>query len=601
MFWDIFLIIALIIFLGLAALAIALYKKKVPNRAMKMLGVLLAATAAAAYALVLPVQLTTGCGLADGIIITFQSMLQAFSLDGDYSVLAGAVNCAVPALQAVYLIFAALLYVLAPILTAGVVLSFFHDLSARLRLSIFRQRNLYVFSELNEKSLALARSCVEHEKVEGGKALVIFTDVYTSNDEAPHELQERAEDMGALCFKKDILSLRLPKGDRKLNFFIIGEDDSENIEHALELINHHGSNPKAYLYSFTASTESALLLGSAMNGELQMTVRRINQAQSMVYNYLYENNIFSNVIDLPNGEKLLRVVIVGMGRYGTEFLKGLVWAGQVPGYQLDIHVFDADDDAEGRFSSMCPELMDLNGNQIEGEAHYQITFHHTESGKGINARTRVFDDHIAALGDVSLAIVALGNDEADVEISMKLRTLFRRHVKGVVPIIEAVVYQPTKADLVRQRTFIDYRGNDAQIHFIGELDDTYSYDVIVNSELENAAKERHLMWCDRTKAEQVHAETVKFYRFEYFYRSSVASVIRRRIRSQMGVPGIDKAPGERTREERIAIQRMEHAGWNAYMRTEGFCKGPRDDMAKLHHLLIPFDELPPSEQEKDDD
>ena len=273
----------------------------------------------------------------------------------------------------------------------------------------------------------------------------------------------------------------------------------------------------------------------------------------------------------------------------------------MPGYQLELHVFDADDEAEGRFSSMCPELMDLNGNQIDGEAHYRIVFHHTDTGRGINARTRTFDDQIAALGDVSLAIVALGSDEADVEVAMKLRTIFRRHSKNCVPIIEAVVYQPTKADLVRQRAFIDYRGNDAQIHFIGELEDTYSYDVIVNSELEQQARERHLKWCDRTKAEAVHAETVKFYRFEYFYRSSIASVIRRRIRSRMGVPGIDKEPGDRTREERIAIQRMEHAGWNAYMRTEGFCRGPRDDMAKLHHLLIPFDELPLSEQEKDDD
>lgn len=601
MFWDIYLILSLILFFGLVICAIVHFQKKDRAKARTLMSVILAATAVSAYIMVLPVQFTTGCGTVEGFIITVQSMLQVFSLDGDYAVLHDAVQCSTPVLQTIYLIFAAILYALAPILTAGVVLSFFHGISAQLRLFTCRRRNFYVFSELNEKSLALARSCIGHEKAEGGQAMVIFTDVYTSNEEGPNELQERAESMGALCFKKDVLSLRLPKTKRTVNFFIIGEDDSENIEHALELIKQFGDNPNANLYSFTASTESALLLGSAMNGDLKMTVRRINQAQSMVYNYLYENDIFSNAIDLPNGEKLLRVVIVGMGRYGKEFLKALVWAGQVPGFRLDIHVFDADDDAESRFSSMCPELMDLNGNQIEGEAHYQITFHHTDAGKGINARTRVFDDHIAALGDVSLAIVALGNDEADVEVSMKLRTLFRRHAKGLVPTIEAVVYQPTKADLVRQRTFIDYRGNDAQIHFIGELDDTYAYNVIVNSELEIAARERHLMWCDKSDAEAVHSETVKFYRFEYFYRSSVASVIRRRIRSRISIPGIDKAPGERTREERIAIQRMEHAGWNAYMRTEGFCRGPRDDMAKLHHLLIPFDELPPAEQEKDDD
>ena len=225
-------------------------------------------------------------------------------------------------------------------------------------------------------------------------------------------------------------------------------------------------------------------------------------------------------------------------------------------------------------------------------------FHHAGPGQGIDVGTYAFDTQIAALGPVSLAIVALGSDQADIEAAVKLRTLFRRSCPERTPAIEAVVYQSSKARLVKDRPLVDYRGNDAQIHFIGDLEDTYSYDVIVSSELERLARERHLKWATK---ENLHEETVRFYRFEYFYRSSVASVIRRRIRSLVGVPGIDKEPGERTDEERRAIQRMEHAGWNAYMRTEGFCLGKRDDLAKLHHDLIPFDQLPLKEQIKDDD
>lgn len=601
MLWDICLFVSLIVFIGLVTAGFAIRKAKNRPKLFSLLNIILAATAISAYILVLPIQTNTGCGLVEGLIITIQTMLQVFSLDGDFGSLRSIIQCSNQLYQSTYYIFAAFLYVLAPILTVGVVLSFFHDATAYIRLQGYRWRNLYVFSELNDTSLVMAHSCMEHEKKQGKKAAIVFTDVFSANEESSYELQDQAERMGALCFKKDILSLRLPQTEQEISFFVIGENDSENIEHSLQLIAQYGSKPNAKLYSFTASTESALLLGSAMDENLQMTVRRVNQAQSLIYNYLYQNNIFANAIDLPNGEKLLSILIVGMGRYGTEFLKGVIWAGQVPGYKLDIHVFEQDSDAEGRFSAMCPELMDLNGNDIEGEAHYSITFHRTEDGKGINVRTRTFDQQIAEIGDVSLAFVALGNDEADIELSMKLRTLFRRHRSDFTPVIEAVVYRSTKAQLVKDRTFIDYRGNDAQIHFIGDLKDTYSYDVIINSELEQAAMERHLKWCDKTKAEQVHAETVRFYRFEYFYRSSVASVIRRRIRSQMGVPGIDKKPEDRTEEERIAIQFMEHAGWNAYMRTEGFCRGPRDDLAKLHHLLIPFDELPYSEKIKDDD
>ena len=599
MLWNLFLAVALVLFFGLTGLGLYLRRKETRSKWLSIRNIIFAATAAAAFALVIPAQLSNGG--VDGVIISLQSTFQVFSLDGDFAEIQNAVACTSPVLSWIYLVFSALLFVLAPILTVSVVLSFFHDANAYFSLALHRNHPIYVFSELNENALALAASCKKREEEQGGKAILLFTDVFPSNEESSYELEDRAERMGALCFRRDILALRLPK-QRKLSFFILGEDDSENIQHSLELIKRYGRQEDASLFAFTTTTESALLLGCAMNEDLKMTVRRINQAQSLVYSYLYNRNIFANAIPLPNGEKLLRIAIVGMGRYGTEFLKGLTWAGQVPRYHLELNVFDSDPLAEERFSSLCPELMAMNNNSIEGEAHYNIIFHHTDpQHKGMDVRTKAFDDRIASLGDVSLAFVALGSDADDVEVSMKLRTLFRRHSKNCVPIIEAVVYQPTKAELVTQGKFIDYRGNDADIHFIGDLQDIYSYDVIVNSELEQAAKDRHLLWCDKADAEAVRSETVKFYRFEYFYRSSMASVIRRRIRSKMGVPGIDKPPKERTEEERRAIQRMEHAGWNAYMRTEGFCCGPRDDLAKLHHLLIPFDRLPLSEQLKDDD
>ena len=79
------------------------------------------------------------------------------------------------------------------------------------------------------------------------------------------------------------------------------------------------------------------------------------------------------------------------------------------------------------------------------------------------------------------------------------------------------------------------------------------------------------------------------------------------MKSLCNIPGIDKAPSERTEEELWAIRRLEHCRWNAYMRSEGYSYGGtveregRNDLAKLHNCLVPFDELPLSEQEKDDD
>jgi len=59
---------------------------------------------------------------------------------------------------------------------------------------------------------------------------------------------------------------------------------------------------------------------------------------------------------------------------------------------------------------------------------------------------------------------------------------------------------------------------------------------------------------------------------------------------------------DRTEEELWNLRRLEHRRWNAYMRSEGYTYAPvRNDLAKVHHCLVPFDDLPLKEQVKDDD
>jgi len=73
------------------------------------------------------------------------------------------------------------------------------------------------------------------------------------------------------------------------------------------------------------------------------------------------------------------------------------------------------------------------------------------------------------------------------------------------------------------------------------------------------------------------------------------------------IPGIEKEPKDRTEKELWNLRILEHCRWNAYMRSEGYCyggtveKSGRNDLAKMHNCLVPFNELPLKEQEKDDD
>ena len=66
-----------------------------------------------------------------------------------------------------------------------------------------------------------------------------------------------------------------------------------------------------------------------------------------------------------------------------------------------------------------------------------------------------------------------------------------------------------------------------------------------------------------------------------------------------------KTEAELTIPERNQLEDLEHRRWNAYMRSEGFIysgsvdKASRNDLAKMHNDLVPFERLDEEEKRKD--
>ena len=69
-------------------------------------------------------------------------------------------------------------------------MSFFKNASAFATYVLHYFRDAYVFSELNEKSLSLGADIRRNHK----RALIVYTDVFESNDEVSYELIERARE-----------------------------------------------------------------------------------------------------------------------------------------------------------------------------------------------------------------------------------------------------------------------------------------------------------------------------------------------------------------------------------------------------------------------
>lgn len=520
------------------------------------------------------------------VLFSLHSTFQIFTVNADRAIIAQcAASCPEHRLSAVYSAYLSLSFVLAPILTLGFLISFFKNLLSHLRYLIHFFDDVCIFSALNEKSLALGADLKQRCR----RTLIVFTDV-NEIDGASCELAERARELRAVCFRGSVQSSPLARHGKSshIAFFALGEDEGENVRHALWLIDKFHDRDDTELFVFCAEPESELLLSRTDTGKLR--VRRVNDAASLVNRFLYEKGaeLFENAQPTSCGARLISIVIVGMGRRGTEMLKALTWFCQMDGWKVEIDAFDSDLSAEERFAALSPELMSerFNGTALPGEAEYTIRIH-----SGCDVNTKSFADEIQKHGRASYVFVSLGDDGVNIRTAAYLRMLYERC--GAHPVINAVV-----SDTARKKALskiANFRGQPYDIDFIGDVESSYSENVIINSELEAQALKRHLKWGERDD----------FYRFEYYYRSSVAAALHRRARIACGIPGAEKRENELTDEERGVLERLEHRRWNAYMRAEGYVYSgshepqSRNDLGKMHNDLIDFSSLTEEEKRKD--
>lgn len=594
-----YLILGICCFVFFCVFAVVKHKMKYkPGRVLDPLKILFIGVILTAVILFLPIynnifKANPNCNPFHTALIAVHNMIRLFVVDGDFNTVTDNLPKDADWVTMGYTCLFAVLFVLAPILTFGFVMSFFKNASAYIRYWKSANSDVYIFSRLTEKSIVLAENL--HKKPKG--RTFVFTDVVEDEESLDYDLVERAKSIRAICFKKDVIGINFAfhRKKRAINFFAIGENETENVNHALKLINKMGSRENTNLYVFSSQVEAEMLLSRAYNdygGSQKIKVRRINHVQSLIIRNLYENGyekIFQSAYDDGTGLKKINAIVLGMGQHGTEMTKALSWFCQMDGYLAEINAVDLSETAEEKFTSLCPELMEFSGKlDIEGEAKYTIHIH-----SGMDVTTVSFDKLIASLPNATYVFVALGNDEKNISTAVKLRMIFER--QGCKPVIQAIVYNSDKKEALKDVE--NYNGGKYNIEFIGDINSTYSEEVILGSDIEMEALRRHMQW----------GEEQKFWQYNYNYKSSVASAIHKAMKIKCAIAGIEKLPADRTEKELWAIRVLEHCRWNAYMRSEGYIysgsteKSSRNDLAKKHHCLVPFGELPLKEQEKDDD
>lgn len=518
------------------------------------------------------------------VFLSLFNSMQVFALGCEFDVVKDvvAVQGIGSGLNTAYLVWASALFFLAPVFTFGFVLSLFKNLSAYIKYLLAFNKDVCIFSELNDKSLVLAGDIKSKKK----KSVIVFTNICDNNEESIYD----AESLGAICFKKDALSVNFKKHSARkpISFFAIGNDETDNLNLTLRFIESYKNRDNTHVYVFSTKIEGELLLTDIDKGKVK--VRRINQVSRLINSILYEqgNMLFETALPASDGKKKISAVVVGMGNYGTEMVKALTWFCQMDGYKVEINAFSKNPLAGEKFTAIAPELMSdiYNGTEIEGEAQYKITVH-----SGIDVETISFANEISKITDATYVIVALGDDETNINTAVMLRMYFER--MKLRPKIQAIVYNSRHKKALEG--IKNFKGQEYGIEFIGDMESTYTWDVIINSELEEKALKRHLKWGNEDE----------FWTYEYNYRSSLASLIHMKARMKCAIPGADKKEEELTEQERNIIEVLEHKRWNAYVRSEGYVfsgskdKSSRNDLAKMHNDLVDFSSLSEEEKRKD--
>lgn len=606
--------VAVLCLFGAASLLLGLFRRK-NQHLPSAFHLLCVGIVAGAFVLFLPLYtLDAPEEPVRNVLLSLHNVIRIFIVDADFSfaqeMLAEAgVGSAQASFASVYSILLSVLYVVAPLLTFGFVLSFFRRARSlrRYLFSFFKEK--FVFSQLNDRSLTLAEDLAANH----AGCAIIFTGL-GEVAEQQRPLLSRAERLGAILFERAATdyAFSFHCSAAPIHFFAISDREEDTIKDTQALISRHKQRKKSHLYAFSAREEFDLLFeeisrpvceldavdeeGKAAKQKVfyPMRVRRVDEVRSLIQSELYENGklIFDSAVG-ESGNKTIRALVLGLGQHGTEMLKALSWYCQMDGYRPYLHAFDLAPDADIRFAAQCPELVApaYNGNftSLE-EAQYYIRVH-----AGVSVDSADFYRELAAMSDVTYIFVCLGNERKNLELSVRMRSYFAS--RGQRPVIRALMMEDAHADALRDAH--NFKGEAYDIGFIGGFRSRYTEQAILKPALEKIACERHMAYAKQINREEMERA---FWQHAYYYNSSVASAIHRRAKLECAIPDANLPPKERGEVARTRLRLLEHRRWNAYMRSIGYRYYPvRNDMAKQHNLLVRFYKLPPAEQAKDDD
>lgn len=457
-------------------------------------------------------------------LLRFFYSTQIITLNADYQSILEALPT-----KSAYTIFVKALIFLAPISTLGFIVTFFKNFVSRIAFVYYRLfYDVYIFTELNKKSIHLANDIKKTKK----RSRIVFINVEEDN-----LLWQQVSKNNYLVLDYGIPDL-IFKPVKSINLFLISEDEDSNLINGLKLIKCYVkrfrkdiNKKKKYkdyilthihLYIFNDKDDAEIILNNTEKYGIEVSL--FKYASQIAYQVAYEHPFYE--IEEYNEKSFL---FVGMGKLGIEIFKTLLWS-YAENNKQDIKIAIVDKNVDAILSSIKKNMpaIDLSNYQIKSY----------KSDLNISSITNELKELY------NYIVISLGNDTLNINTAINLRAHFLSKDMSFSnkPRILVNITDIEKASIVRElktinadsfgKSFVNksvssVNNNSDVLNYslipFGDFETIYSYNFIINNPLNKIAKNINAYYIQRNYI----PEYVKNYHFisETDRRQSVAFAI----------------------------------------------------------------------------
>jgi len=568
-----------------------------------------------------------GLNLLEGLLNSFAHTMQTFSLDAEYTdtITIGkelfANEFENNILSVFYGLYTAFLNILAPIAGGAILLGILTNAFPRLQLWFKPFRKKYIFSELNDKAVYLAKDIIEEARNERKTflkklfkrlPLIVFTDAYVdSNNEIRSELLRKAKEIGAICIKNDLLEL-IFINTYELDYMLLDEEDINNI-HTLTTLTtdkkrYWKINCNIRICIFSQNSEVSSIVDKIYKmapkdekGNLKLSnvlIKVVQEYTSIAYNLLFDVPLYYPLLTKYqsgySGNKELVLTIIGGGRIGTEIFLAAYWCGQMLNCKLKINVITENSNQfKASINHINPEILQSgeernkllrvypNQKSIYAEPYASFNFYSVNvetielysilDKKDKNNNSMLLSDYF---------IITLGSDEMNMNIAADInrkiqKEMFNNNLRNHLPVIAYSIYDTNTKEVLNS---LDAQNNNSYLYAFAALRNIYSCKNIFMKYLDELAY----------KLSKKHSEIDMkiFLKNDYNYWSSITRVLHRKYK-MYSVDLIKNRDEENDKilanyleivnsdklEYKDIIMKLtwlEHRRWNAFLRTKGF-------------------------------